>query len=763
MKLAEQRSSPSPQADLIDARRALEAKKLDVAADRCRKALAGGQSADALGLMGEIEYRRGNAKAASEWLDKSIALDRRHARSHWVLGNISQDDGKLDRAISSYRRALRAQPGLAEAHNDLGTAYFARGWHQEAEQCYRKALELDPNSASATENLAATLRAQGKIGAARDYFFRTLKLRVGGFLRKMLPARPNSATPETAPPKAATPLKAIQKLIVESKHAEAEKALRAFLEKTPDDPDAHHLLGATLAGLRRRREAIESLERAIALRSSSPEFYVTLGNVLVEERQLTQALERYQTALMLDPGFGAATANIAHILSELGHFREAEEVFRQSLQQEPDLAGAHSSLAGTLISTGKYAEAEAAARTALELNPKLVHGALMLANALLEQGKIDEAEQAIARAAKMAPEDAQLLRWKGVFRMMIHGDFAGAEALLRRARDAAPQDPSIHINLARTLLIRQRFEEGWEEFEWRKRETLRMSVYTKLPYPQWDGEPLEGKAIVVNCEQGLGDEIMYASCLHDIASKARRCVLYCNRRLETLFRRSFPYVEVVAGSHQDPNDAFPILDGIDFQVAAGSLPRFFRRKAADFPAAAAYLAADAAKTAKWRERLDALGPGMKIGLSWKGGTPLSGGTRRSLKLGQFAPLVRTPGTYWVNLQYGDSASEREGFAGAHDVQLHHWQEALDDLDETAALMCALDLRISVCNTQIHIAGALGREVWILTPLSPDSRYGCQGERMLWYPSALMFRQKIAADWSNVLDEVQARLAARLKS
>ena len=722
------------------------------------------KTADELARTGEADYHAGNLEAAGKLLEQAVAADRRHARAHWLLGNIAQDQGKLDRAISCYRRALRAASQLAEAHNDLGTAYFAKGWHVEAEQCYRRAIELQPANVAASGNLAAALRAQGRLSEARRAFVRTLKLRITEGLGRLFGRMPGAA-PAAAPSDAQ---RTGEQARVAAKEAfgagrldEAEQRLRELLATAPEDAAAHHLLGNVLAAAGRRADAISAYDRAVSLHSSTPEFYVSLGNVLTDERRYDEALRNYQVALMLDPGSGAAQANVARVLHELGHYREAEEVYRQSLQHEPDLAGAHSSLAGTLISMGKYPEAERAARNALELRPDSLHARVMLANAQQEQGRIEEACATIQAAGAAGERNFHVQRWLGLYHLVFRGEHEAARTHLERASAISPTDAGVHINLARTLLARGRYAEGWEEYEWRKRDPARTSVYNGLPHAEWNGEPLQGKALLVNGEQGLGDEVMFASCLAEIAARAQRCVLLCARRLEPLFRRSFPYAEVVGGSHRSAaNDPFPALRGIDFQIAAGSLPRSLRRSAAEFPRHDGYLKADQGRIEEYRRRLDSLGKGLKVGLSWRGGTPLSDQTRRTLALETLAPLLGVPGVHWVSLQHGNCTAEREASAARSGIALHHWQEAIDNLDRLAALISALNLRISVCNTQVHLSGGLGREVWVLAPLAPDWRYGVEGDGMPWYPAARMFRQERAGDWAPVVERVRAELARR---
>lgn len=749
-------------AALAGIREAIASERLDQAAADCETFLAAHPSStEGLALMGELAYRRGHPGTATRWLESALAHDKRHVRAHWLIGNVRHDSGELDRAIASYRRALRVAPQFAEAHNDLGAAYHAKGWYTEAEQCYRRALELAPDDIAAVENLATTLRALGRFREARDLFVRTLKLRVFAGLRKFF-GRTGVAARRASDPgdevQESGSFDEARKLIAGGHSARAESLLRACPPESAENSLFHHLLGLALLNQRRSAPAIEHLSRAVELRSSEPEFHVALGNALTSEQRYVEAAQCFQAALALDPGSATALASIARALQERGHYREAEEVFRLTLKEDPDLATAHSNRAATLLALGKYAEAEAAARKSLDLNPRSVHAMVALGSALCEQRRLDECRATYANAEAIDPNHPQLLKALGSIVMTFEGDLVRAQSYLERARAAAPDSPDNHVMLGRLFLMQQRFAEGWDEYEWRKRSPSRAEVYLKFPYPDWNGEPLEGKTIVVNGEQGLGDEIMFASCLPDIAANAGRCILYCERRLERLFRRSFPYVEVYGGSHITPlNDPFPVLEGIDYQVAAASLPRAFRRDASDFPPHQGYLKPDPEKTKKWRERLAALEPGMKVGLSWKGGTPLTDQTRRTLTLEELDSLLRLAGVQWVSLQFGNCKAELEASTQRSEVRIHHWQEAVDDLDETAALTCALDLRISVCNTQVHLCGGLGREVWVLAPLMPDWRYGHEGERMLWYPAARMFRQPQAGDWASPVAAIQQRL------
>ncbi len=196
---------------------------------------------------------------------------------------------------------------------------------------------------------------------------------------------------------------------------------------------------------------------------------------------------------------------------------------------------------------------------------------------------------------------------------------------------------------------------------------------------------------------------------------------------------------------------------IDFHVTAGSVPRQFRRSADAFPRHNGYLRPDPGRVQYWRQRLAELGPGPKVGISWRGGMPSTSRGLRSIDLPVWAPLLRSPSIHFVSLQYGDTASELDRLLCDDGIPVHSWREPIDDLDETAALVCALDLVVSVCTAVIHLSGALGRPVWILVPSSAEWRYGAAGEAMPWYPSARLFRQRTAGQWEPVLHDVERAL------
>jgi hypothetical protein len=268
---------------------------------------------------------------------------------------------------------------------------------------------------------------------------------------------------------------------------------------------------------------------------------------------------------------------------------------------------------------------------------------------------------------------------------------------------------------------------------------------------------LSGRSILVYAEQGIGDEIMFASCVPELVERGARIVLECDPRLARLFARSFPSVRVVEGRLRASDDWVGVTGRVDFQVAAGSLPWHFRRGIERFPQHLGYLRADPARVEFWRRRLDGLGTGLKVGVSWRGGLAKTRSAVRSLPVSLLRSLLGAPNCRFVSLQYGKVDDDLSALGAAAPA---HWPDEHRDLDELAALVSAVDVVISVCNATVHLAGALGSETWVMTPASAEWRYMARGDRMPWYPSVRLVRQPKCGDWDSVVSELFVRLERR---
>ena len=517
----------------------------------------------------------------------------------------------------------------------------------------------------------------------------------------------------------AAPVAALQ----EGRHDDALAMLETLTREHPRSADAHLLLGTLLHGQRRFEDAQDSYVLAACFRPDWWPPHLQQGLLALDEGRHADAVVSLARALEL----GAHDAGVHHALGKAhlcaGHANAAVEQYRKALELAPDLARAHSDLGYVLFST-------------------------------LEE--YDEGARHIARALQLAPDDISVLcNW-----IMVLDRRADTEGALRLADELLLRDRELieaRVNRALMLLKQGEFARGWPEYEARKR--LPGNTCTSdAPWPDWDGATLAGRHIFVHGEQGLGDEIMFASCIPDVAACAGACTLECHPKLVKIFSRSFENVQVI---EKDTWRAMPsrMRGTPDVKVAIGSLPQFFRRTRADFPARSGYLRADPGRVLHWRTRLAALPGRRKVGISWRGGMASSRRRLRSIPPEAWLPVLQAAHADFVSLQYSPAEGELEALRRSSGVPVHHWQEAIDDYDETAALVCALDLVVSVQTAVVHLAGALGAPVWVLIPDAPEWRYGARGTTMPWYPSATLVRQSGGSGWAPVMERLGSDLSA----
>lgn len=538
----------------------------------------------------------------------------------------------------------------------------------------------------------------------------------------------------------------------EGRLGEARHAYAEILERDPRHADALFLLGEIANREGRRDEAIALIEKALGQKPDVPEFHAELGAALYAQQRFAAAARAYAEAARLAPDDVAARVNLGSALENSGALAQAESAWREALALDGGCAEAACNLASLLLRTGRADEAQALADLAVRTRPEWFEAHMRHGDVLLERKRPAQAAESYRAAARIAPHSARALVGLG-YALEISGDVPAGLACYDAAIAREPDFVQAHVSRAGALLALERYAEGWEEYEWRLRAPENAPFHDRLPFPAWRGEPLDGATVVYYGEQGLGDQIMYASCLPQLLASARACHVECEPRLVALFRRSFPEARIHAASERWWDN----LPKADFKIAAASAPRFLRRDRTDFPHHSGYLKADPQKVAAWQRRLRTVGTGPTIGLSWRGGVQATGRAWRSLEPEQLAPLLRGMQARFVNLQYGPCEADIRRLQDASGVRIHHWPEAIDDYDEAAALVSALDLTISVPTAIVHLAGALGRPVWILAPVRPESRYGLRGRSMPWYPSAVIYRQRIFGEWGEVMAEAAADL------
>jgi tetratricopeptide (TPR) repeat protein len=487
--------------------------------------------------------------------------------------------------------------------------------------------------------------------------------------------------------------------------AEACARLRA---RHPGEAEVLHLAGAIALRRNQTRAAVALLTRAVALECRRAEFLGNAGAALRAAGDAAAAERAYRHALRLAPQLAEIHFNLGNLLREQQRFPEACFRFRQALALHPDKDKFAFNLAQLHFSRGEFEAAVGLYRHTVRLaGEKSLEASLNLGMSCQKTGAYDAALAAYARVLAEQPEHV------------------GA-----------------HWNRALVWLVRGRLAEGWAEYEWRWR--LPENPPAAFAAPEWDGsQPLAGRTLLVHAEQGLGDTLQFVRYLPELARRGARLILHCQPPLVRLLAACFPEITVAAAEAPPP--------ACDLHAPLLGLPHRLGTRLESIPAAIPYLRAPADPAITGRIRR---GPGERaVGLVWGGEPAHAGDAQRSIPLALLEPLRRLPGIRLHSLQKGARAAELAPWL--EDGRVVDLGPALTDFADTAAALAELDLVISVDTSVAHLAGALGRPLWLLVPAAPDWRWLLERADSPWYPTARLFRRRFDAGW----DEVVAQLAA----
>jgi len=535
----------------------------------------------------------------------------------------------------------------------------------------------------------------------------------------------------------------------------AEGQLRAIERDAPGLPEVAHLLGVVLLQAGRAAEAVAPLTYAAEAMPRDPAPCTLLGIACEAAGDPDAAIAAFRASVARDGTDAEAHETLAFALARRQRYAEAADVFRAALARAPERVSSHIGLSTALAVLQDYAAAEDAAQAALGRATGAAEAHKALARALQGQGRLAEAAAAMRRAADAAPTAPHLQVDLGNI-LEEHGNAAAAEAAYRRAIALAPDDPMGHVNLGMLLLLDGRGAEGWRQYDWH----WRRAGIAPRPFPQrrWSGEDLDGRTLLAWADEGAGDEILFASQLPALARRAARVVVECDARLAAPFARAFPGIEIVARSN--PPAARPLQADIDLQAPFSDLPRYLGIDLAAAPAPAEpYLRALPDLAAACRARYREMGTGPLVGIAWASGN--LGRPERNAPLALWDPILSLPGLTFVSLQYGGSAGDIAAVRDRLGVAIHT-DPAVDQfasLEAFAAQVEAMDLVVSITNTTVHMAGALGKPVWTMLPAVADWRYQRARPDTPWYPAMRLFRQTRARQWTDVIERVAGELAA----
>jgi tetratricopeptide (TPR) repeat protein len=563
---------------------------------------------------------------------------------------------------------------------------------------------------------------------------------------------PTSA-PTPAPPREPPTSAILQQAVALHRRgmlAEAGELYGRILAIEPTHFDALHLLGVVRHQQDRNAEALELIGAALAIAPRNAAALSNHGIVLTELGRHGEAVVSYDAALAIEPHHAAALNNRGSALRELGRHAEAIASFERAIAIAPDFADAVCNRGTVLHALARLEEAVACFDEALALDPRHAGAHNNRGATLHELGRHEEAIASFNAAIALQPANATLYYHRG--RSLRHLQrIDEALASYRRAVALDPNYAAAHWAAGLLALMRGEYAAGWPDYEWRFRHQELALPARDFAQPRWRGDtPLDGRTILLHAEQGLGDTIQFARYAALVAARGAHVVLEVQPALHALLD-GMPGVAAVV-SRGDP------LPNFDLHCPLPSLPLAFATTLATIPAPAPYLWPPAARIAAWKDRLS---PGaLRVGLAWSGNPSHKNDRNRSMPFAALASLVAMPAVIFISLQ--KDRREADVLALRDCPNVIDVSADLRDFADTAAVISLLDLVITVDTSVAHLAGALGKPVWILLPVAADWRWLLDREDSPWYPTARLLRQTEAGNWDVVVADVRRRLAGPLR-
>jgi len=624
-------------------------------------------------------------------------------------------EGRLDEAQRLCESATAQDSSSAAVWNLMAMIAFRRGNDELAAQHIERAIALEPASAALYANLGELKKKMGRMDESLAAFEKAVEL------------EPSSAIMRN---------KLGIALRLNGKLADAVSEFDRAIAADANYADLHNNRGNALRDLGRLNEAMESYRRAIALKPNLTPAHANLGNVLGDLGRFEPALVEYQIALHLQPRYPEALLGRASALRQLKRFDEALADCKTAI--ELGAIGEGENILGSIFyDLRRFDEAIAAFRRSIELDHSSAIKRNNLAMALDAVGDVEEAIAAVSAAVDLKPNYAEGFNTLGTI-LADQGQYDAAAAAFGRAIRLFPDYALAHWNLSLILLLRGDFTAGWAEHEWRKQTTVE-SRPRDFQRPRWDGGDLAGKTILLHHEQGFGDMLQFVRYAPLVAQRGGRVIVRSAPELTRLLREMPQISKVVDdGTLPDFDCHCPIL----------SLPFVFKTQLDSIPASIPYLKAPANVAARWREILPKKNDQLRIGLVWAGNPGRKLDQRRSLQLEQLAPLFELNGAEFFSLQRGNAASTISSVPRVNDLS-----GKLTDFAETAAAIENLDLIISVDTAVAHLAGALGKPIWVLLGFVPAWRWMLDRADSPWYPTMRLFRQPAMGDWNTPIGQI----------
>ena len=511
------------------------------------------------------------------------------------------------------------------------------------------------------------------------------------------------------------------------------------LDISPNQPLFLNNLGLALKEQGKIEEAIEVYSQALDIQPESVGIHNNLGVALYKQGKCDKAIEAYQRVIQIQPDFAEAYNNLGMVLKKKGELDAAVQVHHQALRLQPDFAEAHRNLGDILQKQGKYDKAVEAYQRAIQIQPNYAAAYNNLGIAWQKQGKLEQASQIYHKTLVIRPNYPQAYN-NLANTLKEQGKLQGAIQAYHKAIEINPSYIDAHKNLGIVLLLQGDFQRGWQEYEWRlKSDDLCIANRAQT---RWDGSSLSGKTILLYAEQGFGDTIQFIRYVHLLVEYDTEIIVECQPELLQLFKNIGAIKKTIVVGESSPK--------FDVNASLLSLPRILGTDLNSIPVKSPYLYTKSGSHTDLEMCSE-----YKVGIVWAGILKHPNDNNRSVELQQFSVLFDVEACQFFSLQVGKRRN---------DIIRYHYSNTIIDLggdfsnfSDTAAAILELDLVISVDTAVAHLAGALGKPIWVLLPFMPDWRWLLEREDTPWYPTMRLFRQTNTRDWAGVLQKVRFAL------
>ncbi len=526
--------------------------------------------------------------------------------------------------------------------------------------------------------------------------------------------------------------------------AQAKVFLEATLKIQPNHYNALHLLSVIAAKANDLEIAIGLMDKAIAINPDVAAVHYNRGLALQELKKFHEASKSYAKAFTLKPDYEEAYYNCGIVLGELQEFDVALLCYDKLISLKPDCAEAHNNRGSVLKEIKQYDAALASFDRAITLKPDYELAHYNRGATLVDIRQFDTALASYDKTISLKPDFAEAYNNRGNVLKAIK-QFDAALKNYNKAISLKPDYAEAHWNKSLQLLLSGEFEDGLKEYEWRWKWDKFSSPKRNFTQPQWDGDQsIAGKTVLLHSEQGLGDAIQFVRYAKMVSDLGARVILEVNKPLASLFTNLDGVSQVVTGNPLPPFDLHcPLL----------SLPLAFKTNINTIPASVPYLSGNSENITRLKTRLGDK-RNLRIGLVWSGSMNHKNDQNRSLLLSTL--LQHFPRKYqYVSLQKEIRDEDIKTLQSRPDIL--QFNDELNDFSDTAALCMLMDVIISVDTSVAHLAGALGKHVWILLPYIPDWRWLLDRNDSPWYPTAKLYRQEKIGDWAGVLEIIKSDL------